>query len=131
MTLIHLRYAFGGPETLGILIADGKPFCCLLEDEKRPKGVKVAGKTCIPDGTYEIAVEYSAKFKKDMVEIKGVPGFSETKYHAGVTVDDSLGCPLLRPLYSGATQGPKLTDSLVKLVRAWGPGKHYTRILTV
>ncbi len=131
MTLIHLRYDTGKPETLGILIADGKPFCCLLEDQKRAKGVKVAGKTCIPDGEFEIVVEYSNKFGKDMVEIKNVPGFDETKYHAIENVTQTLGCPGLRPLYKGATQGPKLTDSLVKLVRSWGKGPHYTRIITV
>lgn len=131
MTLIHIRYALNGPETRGILIADGKLFCCLLEDEKRPKGVKVAGKTCIPDGRYPIIVEYSPKFKKEMVEIKGVPGFSETKYHAGVTVEDSLGCPLLRPLHKGALQGPKLTDSLTRLVKSWGDGAHYVKVVTV
>ncbi len=130
-TLLHIRYALAGPETRGVLIAPTGPFCALLEDELRAPGVKIPGKTCIPDGKYEIVVEYSAKFKKDMVEIKGVPGFSETKYHAGLTVDDSLGCPLLRPLYAAGPQGPKLTDALVKLVKGWGKGPHYTRIITV
>ncbi len=130
MTLIHIRYALQGPETHGVLLAPSGPFCGLLEDEKR-SGKKVYGKTCIPDGKYEIVVEHSAKFGKDMVEIKGVPGFDETKYHAGLTVDDSLGCPLLRPLYKGGPQGPKLTDSLTNLVKSWGKGPHYTRIMTV
>jgi len=131
MIVKHVRYKVGGPETHGVLIAPDGPFCRLLEDEKRVPGVKVYGKTCIPDGRYEIVVEYSPKFKKDMVEIKGVPGFAETKYHAGLTVDDSLGCPLLRPLTPTSLQGPKLTDAWTKLVKSWGKGPHYVQITTV
>ena len=37
--------------------------------------------SCIPTGTYDIVLEYSPGFKKNLWEIKGVPGRSECKIH--------------------------------------------------
>ena len=37
--------------------------------------------SCIPEGVYNLVLEYSPRFKKDLWEIKGVPGRSECKFH--------------------------------------------------
>ncbi len=37
--------------------------------------------SCIPEGTYDVVLEYSPKFKKLLWEIKGVPNRSECKFH--------------------------------------------------
>lgn len=37
--------------------------------------------SCIPTGTYKIVLEHSPRFKKELWEIKGVPGRSECKIH--------------------------------------------------
>ena len=39
--------------TIGELSIDGKWECYVLEDVVRPAGVKIAGKTAIPAGTYK------------------------------------------------------------------------------
>ena len=38
--------------------------------------------SCIPEGVYDLVLEYSSRFKKDLWEIYGVPGRSECKFHA-------------------------------------------------
>lgn len=38
--------------------------------------------SCIPEGVYDLVLEYSPRFRKDLWEIKGVPGRSECKFHA-------------------------------------------------
>jgi hypothetical protein len=38
--------------------------------------------SCIPAGMYDVVIEWSNRFKKDLWEIKGVPNRAETKFHA-------------------------------------------------
>ncbi len=70
----------------------------------------------------------SDRFKKEMVEVLAVPFFEGVRIHAGVTVDDSEGCPLLRPLFASSLQGPTLTDSLTTLIKQT-PGHHKIQII--
>ncbi|AGO49145.1 hypothetical protein Phi39:1_gp30 [Cellulophaga phage phi39:1] len=48
--------------------------------------------SCIPAGNYEVALEYSPRFNKQLWEIKGVPGRSECKFHAANYWDQLNGC---------------------------------------
>ena len=49
--------------------------------------------SCIPKGgLYEVELEYSPKFKKDLWEIKGVKGRSECKFHAANYWKQLNGC---------------------------------------
>lgn len=81
--------------TPGDLFIDGLRYCATLEDVERPRGEKVPGETAIPTGTYQVVLEMSARFQRELPEIKGVPGFSEVKFHRGNTVRDTAGCPLV------------------------------------
>jgi hypothetical protein len=136
MNLFHIRTILTADHTEGVLLIGDKIFALLLEDPVRTMlqaSDKVAGKTAIPAGTYQIVVERSAKFGKDMAEIKGVEYFSETKYHCGSDVDDSLGCPLMgtvRPalgkMYGGVQA--KLTEKLVEILKA-AKGLHFVQIV--
>ncbi len=38
--------------------------------------------SCVPVGDYDLVLEWSPKFKKDLWELKDVPGRSECKFHA-------------------------------------------------
>jgi hypothetical protein len=38
--------------------------------------------SCIPKGEYEVKLEFSNRFKKELWEIYGVPNRSECKFHA-------------------------------------------------
>ena len=79
--------------TPGDLFIDGRRFCATLEDVER--ATKIPGETAIPPGAYRVVLEMSAKFGRELPEIKGVPGFSEVKFHRGNTVRDTAGCPLV------------------------------------
>tara|TARA_R110002124_G_scaffold281430_1_gene455703 strand:- start:62317 stop:62748 length:432 start_codon:yes stop_codon:yes gene_type:complete len=38
--------------------------------------------SCVPEGNYDLKLEYSPKFKKDLWELYGVPNRAECKFHA-------------------------------------------------
>jgi hypothetical protein len=89
--------------TLGELSVNGTHFCFTLEDEVRVddpttpvnEGAKVYGETAIPAGTYELAITFSPKFKKDMILVKDVEGFTGIRIHSGNDAEDTLGCILV------------------------------------
>lgn len=86
------------------IVSDDKEVysCYTLEDGKRDK--KEPGKTRIPAGRYKLALRcwggfyerLSNRFGVDhpMIEITGVPGFSDVLIHPGNFVADTRGCLL-------------------------------------
>lgn len=48
--------------------------------------------SCIPFGVYEVVLEYSHRFKKELWEIKGVPNRSECKFHSANFAYELNGC---------------------------------------
>ena len=64
--------------------------CYTLEDELRQ--VKRAGETAIPAGRYEIIMEYSPKFGRDLLTLLEVKDFSKIRIHSVRDDDDTEGC---------------------------------------
>ena len=81
--------------TIGKLYVDGIYLCDTLEPPVRPAGVKIAGETAIPVGTYKIQVTPSPRFKRDLPRLFDVPGFEGVLIHRGNTVADTAGCILV------------------------------------
>jgi uncharacterized protein DUF5675 len=48
--------------------------------------------SCVPEGIFDLKLEYSPKFKMDLWEAKGIPNRSECKFHAASFWDDLNGC---------------------------------------
>lgn len=78
--------------------------CWVLEDKQQPHGVKVDGKTCLPEGIFDVAITFSNRFQKDMIQLFNQPDmtvqkhgikFTGARVHGGNSVDDSDGCPLV------------------------------------
>ncbi|MDR3141273.1 MAG: DUF5675 family protein [Tannerellaceae bacterium] len=83
--------------TIGKLYIDGEYFCDTLEDTVRDlsKEAKIAGKTAIPAGTYEVAVNRSPKFGRNLPRLLNVPCFEGVLIHRGNKPEDTAGCILV------------------------------------
>jgi hypothetical protein len=87
--------------TLGDLSLDGEHFCFTCEDVVREqegvpvKDWKIAGKSAIPRGTYQVIVNHSQRFKRELPLLLNVPGFTGVRIHPGNTADDTEGCILV------------------------------------
>lgn len=128
MHLTLARFEYGLTHTISTLTAE-RFTCVCLEDVVRPQGYKVPGQTAIPFGHYEIKMEYSPKFDMILPEFKNVPDFSEVKFHAGNTVEETEGCPLVGQ--SWAIQGGKASVqnsriTLKRLLFALSDSRHHT-----
>lgn len=95
MNIIVKRIFKGADYTIGKLYIDGKYFCDTLEDTVRPAGVKIPGRTAIPDGKYKIKLTESLRFGKLMPRLENVPGFTGVLIHSGNTAEDTEGCILV------------------------------------
>lgn len=95
MELMLNRIFLGSSATIGELYIDKKYIADTLEDRVRPEGEKVYGKTAIPEGTYEMVLSYSPRFKKILPEILNVPNFTGIRIHCGNSSADSSGCILV------------------------------------
>lgn len=95
MELTLNRIFLGTVATIGELWVNDLHLCDTLEDRVRPEGEKVYGKTAIPEGTYEMVLSYSPRFKKILPEILNVPNFTGIRIHCGNSSADSSGCILV------------------------------------
>ena len=101
--------------TIGKLYVDGKYFCDTIEDTdrglrqtdplERIKAVKVASRTAIPTGTYQVTLgvkspKYSTRkqyafCKGYLPRLLNVPGYDGVLIHIGNTAEDTAGCLLV------------------------------------
>lgn len=109
MKLILRRRPSSNGATLGTLTIEGLYQCVTLEDEIREiEGVpveewKIAGKTAIPVGEYELKLTFSNRFQKIMPQLMNVPGFEGVRIHPGNTPEDTEGCILVGTKTAGAS----------------------------
>lgn len=94
MKLTLKRRYFAETYTIGTLFIDGVRFCDTLEDKNRDDNrngkfdngeQKVKNETAIPFGTYEITVNRSPRFGRDLPRLLNVPHFDGILIHRGNT----------------------------------------------
>lgn len=114
--------------TVGRLYVNGTQLCNSMEDTDRrlfqgqPLSeilkIKVKGKTAIPIGTYRIRVTESPKFKRPLIEVVDVPGFSGIRIHALNSAEESEGCigPGLNTAPGRVTDSRKYENILTDMV---------------
>lgn len=91
--------------TIGKLSVKGKFLCLTLEDKDRDLvktmaandigKIKEYAKTAIPRGRYEIILNQSTRFKRELPLLLDVPGFAGIRIHSGNTAEDTEGCILV------------------------------------
>ena len=104
MELTLKRTTFNPDCTFGTLSVNGTFECFTLEDAYRQldNGTvdKWKGRTAIPNGTYHVTIDFSARFGQPMPHVLDVPQFDGIRIHPGNTDADTEGCILL-----GRTKG--------------------------
>lgn len=100
MKITLKRYEFKDTYTVGHLYIDDVYFCYTLEDKVR-EGEKVNGQTAIPVGTYNVIIDVSTRFGKQLPHVLNVPNFTGVRIHTGNTSKDTEGCILLGKTYDG------------------------------
>jgi hypothetical protein len=93
MELQVKRTDFSEESTIGELWVNGGFECYTLEDKVRP--VKIAGKTAIPSGRYEVIINFSQRFQKQLPLLLNVPNYEGVRIHSGNTAANTEGCILV------------------------------------
>lgn len=122
MHIAVIRKWFTQEATVSEVMVRNELLCYALEDKVREipgrpvEEWKIKGETAIPYGNYAVEITYSNRFKKDMLQIMDVPGFSGIRIHAGNTAADTEGCLLV-----GLTKGDNFVGkSRLAIVRIFG-----------
>ena len=111
MKLRLYRDTFTDESTIGELSVNGAFFCFTLEDRDRKLedgGTKEYGKTCVPRGTYDVVIDFSQKYNKEMPHVLNVPQFEGIRIHPGNMAKDTEGCILV-----GATKSKDFVGNSV------------------
>ena len=98
MNLKLFRQILTDKSTIGSLFIDGIFECYTLEDVVRAPGIKIPGATGIPSGEYEVIIDFSNRFARNMPHVLNVPMFEGIRIHPGNTSADTEGCILLGTL---------------------------------
>lgn len=89
------RKIFTDKSTIGEMYLDNALECSTLEDTYRKDAAKIYGRTAIPEGRYEVVINWSDRFKRPMPLLLNVPGFGGIRIHSGNTAEQTNGCILL------------------------------------
>src|SRR5688572_21841057 len=95
MDLVLQRLEADETCTIGELSINGTFECWTLEDVVRADGIKIAGETAIPAGTYTIEISQSPRFGRLMPLLVNVNGFVGIRIHWGNDPGDTDGCILV------------------------------------
>jgi hypothetical protein len=99
--------------------------------EPLQRAVKIMDQTAIPEGRYQILMQFSPHFGKDMPHLQNVPDFSDIMIHNGNTVADTHACILigLTPYVDGVGSSvAALNDFMPRLEQALLNGEVYVTI---
>lgn len=100
---VKRRY-LGSEYTIGSMYINGEYFCDTLEDRVvdidrsgkfEGEEKKIAGKSAIPYGEYDVVLNRSPKFARELPRLVDVPHFEGILIHRGNTAKDSAGCILV------------------------------------
>lgn len=121
------RNKFEDNYTLGTLYINDVYFCDTKEDKVRDFGnstsfdkhiIETDLNSAIPYGTYNISVNFSSFFQRDLPILENVPYFKGVRLHAQVGLGDIVGCILIGINKNGTlTNGSKIESDLVNKIQ--------------
>ena len=125
------------------LYINGKYFSDVLEDPDRGltdsmrleeiKKIKIKGNTCIPQGTYNVTITYSPRFKKNLPLLNNVKGFDGIRIHSGNKPQETEGCllPGFNKVKGQVIDSRVTTDKLIaQIQQALNKGEKVTITIT-
>lgn len=130
------RNVFTEFSTISNVTVNDHFICYFLEDEDRKLedgGEKIFGRSAIPRGFYEIKMDYSPKYKKNMPHVLDVPQFEGIRIHPGNKPDDTEGCliPGLSYKDDWVRDSQKAYEKLLSMMlNAWEAGEKVTLEIT-
>lgn len=99
MEILQKRFSFTKRTTLSKLLINNSFETNILEDCVREDPIgspvekwKIPNVTAIPYGEYEVVIDWSKRFQRNMIHILNVPGFEGIRAHSGDTDKDTDGC---------------------------------------
>lgn len=95
MKIEVVRSYFNQNYTKGIMLVNNEFFGYTLEPQRKGSNEASSLNRCIEAGKYVAVYEYSAKFKKHLIELKNVRNRTEIKIHSGNFRSDTRGCILV------------------------------------
>lgn len=95
MKIEVIRTYYNRDYTKGVMLVNGVFFGYTLEPQKNESNEASSLNRCIEAGKYVAVYEYSAKFKKHLIELKNVRNRTEIKIHSGNFRRDTRGCILV------------------------------------
>jgi len=105
MQLHVIRTTFTDQSSVGELYLNGVFYCYSLEDVDRDlradlpleviRARKIFAGTAIPTGSYEVILNWSNRFQKQMPLLLRVPGWEGVRIHSGNYPHQTEGCILL------------------------------------
>lgn len=133
MEILVKRKWYSATTTIGEMYLDGSGEREAFTLEDCVRGMKIQGKTAIPEGRYQIVLNYSDRFKRVMPRLLDVPGFKGVLIHSGNTHEDTEGCllvgkTLVNSEFIGESRGA-FTNLFVKLEEGNRHGKIWIEIV--
>lgn len=106
MKIDLVRTLFTNKSTIGDFIINDSWYAFSLEDKDRQwqadgsilpwkPSLKIPKETAIPYGQYEVIINFSNKFQRDMPLLLNVPDYIGIRIHNGSYADHTDGCPLI------------------------------------
>lgn len=111
-----------------IVDSKGERICYILEDTDRrleSGGTKLYGRTAIPRGKYQVMIDYSPRFNRELPRLLGVKDFAGVRIHAGNKPEDTEGCLIpglkMQPEKNWVSNSIAAFNALMKVIKSADP----------